>query len=201
MADDRKPPPDDILEITWDDLNAPGAELPPAGPEPGGLDLSGELFPPIEAGVPVADSRQPWIEITGACGRDRRPFAVRFAEQVPGVYSFVEAVPLGPPPGKGLGAKPFGVKPPPPPPGGLFGQAQGRFELKDYTGCPCCGRPGLVQCDRCGTVMCGSALTENKRGIVCQCPNCGGRGQIASGVPVTVSGQVGGVKGGKRGKG
>jgi hypothetical protein len=193
MADDQKPQPDDLLEITWDDLNAPGTELPPAEPEPSALDLSGELFPPVEAGAPVADSRRPWIEITGTCGRDRRPFAVRFSEQTPGVYGFVEALPLGPAPGKFSGRKAA-----PQPLGGLSGQAQGRFDLQGYPGCPCCGQPGLVQCDRCGTVMCGSALTETKRGALCRCPNCGGRGEIASGMPVTVQGQVGGIKGKKR---
>lgn len=194
MADDREPL-DDILEITWDDLNAPGTASPPAPPAPGTVDLSGELFPPIEAGAPIAGSGRPWIEIMGTCGRDRRPFAIRFAEREAGVYSFVEAEALGPAPGKG-----FGPKPAPPPAGGLLGQAQGRFELRDYPGCPCCGQPGLVQCDRCGTVMCGSALLEGKGGLLCQCPNCGGRGRIASGIPVTVKGQVGGMKGkgGKR---
>jgi hypothetical protein len=207
MPDDQpSKPPDDVLDITWDDLREPpapaGEQFPVAPPEAPSLDLSGE-FPPVEGAIPVADSRRPWIEITGMCGRAKQPFAVRFVENTPGLYSFAETVALAPPPGKAAGF--FGQGAPgkagtAPPPLGPSGQAQGRFDLKNYTGCPVCGQPGLVQCDRCGTVMCGSALLQDKRGMYCQCPNCGGKGRIESGVPVTVSGQVGGVKGGKPGK-
>jgi hypothetical protein len=80
---------------------------------------------------------------------------------------------------------------------GPQGQAQGRFDLAAYRGCPCCGQPGLVQCDRCGAVMCGSSIREDRRGLYCQCPSCGGKGRIAPGTNVTVSGAVGGVKGKK----
>lgn len=196
MPEDDKPgtqPGEEVLNISWEDLE----DLPPVPPAAPPLDLSAGEFPPVEAGAPVTDSRQPWIEIAGICGRDQRPFEVTFAQTAPGVYTFTRAVPLPPSPsGKfsGVGEGDKGK------PGGPQGQAQGRFDLKGYTGCPCCGQLGLVQCDRCGTVMCGSAVREDRQGLYCQCPNCGGRGRLAPGTAVTVQGEVGGVKGDKFGK-
>jgi hypothetical protein len=165
--------PDDILEITWDDLNAP----PPAEP----------LFPAVDAAdAAVAGSRLPWVEVEAVCARDRAPVLVRFQMQQPGVYTCVSAVaPPGPAkstPGAGAAA---------------MSQVQARFDLSAYPGCPRCGLPGLIQCDRCGSIMCGSALTQTKRGSYVVCPHCGGKGEVSSPTAVTVSGQVGGVKGAK----
>ena len=203
--DDTQPkPPEDVLEITLDDLNALPAELPPVPAEAPALDLGSELFPPIEADAPVTDSRQPWVEITGVCARDRRNFAVRFVENTPGVYTFSQAEALGAMPSAkpSVLGKAFGAKAPGGMSGGMGGsqgQAQGRFDLAAYRGCPCCGQQGLVQCDRCGAIMCGAAIREDRRGLYCQCPSCGGKGRLAPGGNVTVAGAVGGVKG-KKGK-
>lgn len=178
---DSRPPEEeeeDILEITWEDLQDED------------LDLSGEVFPAVEpADAAVAGSRQPWIEVEALCAGERQPFGVRFQQTTPQVYAFAAVVERAP-----------GAKPAPPAAGG-FDQANAHFDLAGYTGCPHCGMPGLVQCDRCGTIMCGSAVHEDKKGMYCVCPNCGGRGQVASGQVVTVRGQVGGTKGkpGKKG--
>jgi predicted RNA-binding Zn-ribbon protein involved in translation (DUF1610 family) len=190
------PDNDDILEITWDDLRES-----PAAPAP-----AAELFPPVEAAdAAVAGGRQPWVDVEAVCARARTGFAVRFAQKQPGVYGFSAVLPAKPgalggkpglPSGKpGLPAGQPGL----PGPGAGLGQVEASFQLAGYTGCPVCGTTELIQCDRCGTIMCGSAVHQDKRGTWVLCPSCGGKGKVAAGVQVTVQGQVGGRKGGKGG--
>ncbi len=170
---------DDILEITWDDL-----QDVPAAPV--------QEFPAVDpADAAVAGGRQPWIDVDAVCARTRVPFGVRFTQVAPGAYTFASVV------GKAAGNP--GAPGTPPGPGMGTGQVNAQFSLTGYTGCPQCGMTELIQCDRCGTVMCGSAVHQDKRGAWVVCPHCGGKGQVASGVAVTVQGQVGGMKGGKGG--
>lgn len=162
---------DDILEISWDDLR----EVPP----------SPEQFPSVEAAAAeVAASAGPWVDLTALCARTRQAFQVRFQQEAPGVYCFAGVLPKAAPVQAGPGVAAAGLA-----------QVNARFDLAGYPGCPQCGLPSLVQCDRCGTIMCGSAVHQDKRGAWCLCPQCGGRGQIASDVAVTVQGRVGGAKG------
>ncbi len=162
---------DDILEITWDDLR----ELP-AGPE---------QFPSVDAAAAeVAASPGPWVDLTAVCARTRQGFQVRFQQEAPGVYSFAGVLPKAASAQGGPGG-----------PTASLAQVNARFDLAGYPGCPHCGLPSLVQCDRCGTIMCGSAVHYDKRGAWCVCPQCGGKGQIATGLPVTVQGRMGGAKG------
>ena len=166
---------DDILEITWDDLK----DVPPAPVQE---------FPAVDpADAAVAGGRLPWIDVDAVCARTRVPFGVRFTQAAPGAYAFASVV------GK------VGAPGAPARPGMGMGQVNAQFNLGGYTGCPQCGMTELIQCDRCGTVMCGSAVRQDKRGAWVICPQCGGKGQVSSGVPVTVQGQVGGMKGGKGG--
>ena len=197
------PENDDILEITWDDLQETPAPAAAAAPAAGAGE---ELFPAVEAAdAAVAGGRQPWVDVEAVCARTRSGFAVRFAEKSAGVYGFSAVLPgkAGAPGGKGglpagkPGAPGPSGKPGMPGPGAGLGQVNAAFQLAGYTGCPVCGMTELIQCDRCGTIMCGSAVHQDKRGAWVLCPNCGGKGKVAAGVQVTVSGQVGGVKGGK----
>jgi predicted RNA-binding Zn-ribbon protein involved in translation (DUF1610 family) len=177
------PADDDILDITWDDLK----DVPDTPPAPM------EVFPALDAAdAAVAGGREPWIEVDALCARTRGGFGVRFRQAQPGVFSFASVA------RKGAG-KPGAPGAPPGPARGL-GQVNATFSLAGYPGCPYCGRPELIQCDRCGTVMCGSAVRQDKRGASVVCPSCGGRGQVATGVTVTVQGQVGGMKGKPGGK-
>ncbi len=170
------PDDDDILEITWDDLNT----LPPPA-----------QFPAVDpADAAVAGGRLPWIDVEAVCARTRGGFAVRFTQAGPGVYNFAGL------PGPTAAKSPTAAAP-----GAGLGQVNATFNLAGYPGCPQCGLGELIQCDRCATVTCGSALQQDKSGAWVTCPHCGGRGRVSSGVPVTVQGQVGGAKGGKGGKG
>ena len=178
---DQVPPQDDLLEITWDDLN----QLPAPAAQPL------EVFPAVdEAEAAVAGSPEPWVEVAAQCAAKRATFGVRFRQTAPGVYAFAATTSAPRDPGAG--------------PGGLApgrGEVQARFDLGGYRGCPLCGQPGLAQCDRCGVIMCGTAVQQDKRGAYCVCPACGGKGRLETGVQVTVQGQVGGQKGKPRGKG
>lgn len=184
------PGDDDLIEITWDDLKDVPAT--PAAPV--------EELPAVTAAdAAVAGGRQPWIDVDAVCARTRASFGVRFTQTGPSAYCFAAVIPKGPTPGgKGFGLGKPGT-PPPAGPGMGTGQVNATFSLAGYTGCPQCGMTELIQCDRCATVMCGSAVHQDKKGTWVVCPNCGGKGQVSGGVPVTVQGQVGGMKGGKGG--
>jgi predicted RNA-binding Zn-ribbon protein involved in translation (DUF1610 family) len=172
VADDDE----NILEITWEDLRDV-----PATPE---------QFPSVDAALAeVAASPGPWLEVTAVCARTRQAFGVRFRQDAPGVYSFGGVFPA-----------PLAEKGSPATAGAGLIQVNARFDLAGYPGCPHCGLPGLVQCDQCGTITCGSGVYEDKRGTWSLCPQCGSKGQVASDVAITVQGRVGGAKG-KLGKG
>jgi hypothetical protein len=189
---------DDLLEITLEDLEeaASSSEVSSA------LDLDWEdleqtppsddaLLPALEeADAAVAGSPLPWVEVSAVCGSQKKPFSVRFQEQTPGEYRLVAATAAG---GKGDAPAP-GTE-------ANLSHLEGRFSTAGYRGCPICAAPGLIQCDRCETVMCGGALVEEKSGVYCICPHCGGKGLVDTPKQVTVRGQTGGIKGGKGGKG
>lgn len=167
------PDDDDILEITWDDLRDV-----PATP-------AADLFSAVDpADAALAGGREPWIDLDAVCARTRGSFTVRFRQTGPGVYAFVSLV-------GGAAGKPSI----PSAAGRNLAQVQASFNLAGYTGCPHCGMPELIQCDRCGTIACGGAVQRNKHGAWVICPGCGGRGQVVDNVQLTVQGQVGGMKG------
>ena len=141
---------DEILEVTLADEEDASGQLP--------------ALSPLDAAVAEADV--PWVDVPAVCARAGQPFAVRFQERTPGQYAAVGAR-TGPSDSRRAGP-------------GLGGTVKGQFSLSEYTGCPVCGSPGLIECDGCQTVTCGSSARETKQGLVIHCPSCGREGEIAS---------------------
>ncbi len=146
----------ELLEITQQDIaDASGEDLPAIS----GLDAA------------VAEGTAKWVDIPAVCSRAGDSFVVRFQEVKPGRYVCVGAEQRS-----GLtGHQQL--------PGG--GAIKGSFGLLDYSGCPCCGAPGLVVCSGCGTVSCGASVRQTKQGLVMTCPHCHKDGEVQQGGPGT----------------
>jgi hypothetical protein len=171
-------PDDDVLVVDLDDEDEP----PKVGSGSAGDVL--ELPPVTDDMVAASAPAQPGFDLSAKCGATGQDFLVRFQETERGIWHVVDTEVVA-----------VGKAGPVVAPGSQ--QVAGTFSLDRYPGCPACGSEGLVQCDHCGTAMCGGAIEPNKakKGeLVMKCPGCGSMGRLAGAV-AQATGTVRGKKG------